>query len=50
MMWRIVGSIGCTGESCRQERVPMSDEHPVEDSIERSIIERIQDFHDPRQE
>jgi aquaporin Z len=28
----------------------MSDEHPVEDSIERSIIERIEDFHDPKQE
>jgi aquaporin Z len=28
----------------------MADDHPVEDSIERSIIERIEDFHDPRQE
>ena len=28
----------------------MSDEHPVEDSIERSIIERIEDFDDPHQE
>ena len=28
----------------------MTDDHPVEDSIERSVIERIEDFHDPRQE
>jgi aquaporin Z len=28
----------------------MSDDHPVKESIERSVIERIEDFHDPKQE